>query len=289
MKKRSFDYLFHIAEQIQQHSALQADKIAFIPRLMAGTSLPVRKQEDNEFIRRNGRRTLSMIASREIGLPYGAMPRLALCTITTLCKQSQSRTIFLGSSARAFLGQMDKRCSGGSNGSLTHARDQLKRLLSCTIQITEESDQHWRMDSLRLSQSATLLWQPCAPQRWQAQLTLSEEFYQHIQQFAIPVDLRVLHACAHYPLAMDIYGWLTYRYFSLRHPTLIEWRELMLQFGNHYQREAHFKTHFCHALERVALFYPQACFSLQANGLLLLPSQTHIPPRDLNRFLKHGA
>ena len=88
MKKRSFAYLIDIAEQIKHTTALETKQIAFIPRLMATTSLPVSKPQDNEFIRRNGNRSLTMLASREIGLPYGAMPRLALCAITTLSKQS---------------------------------------------------------------------------------------------------------------------------------------------------------------------------------------------------------
>lgn len=288
MKKRSFDYLFNIAEQIQHTSALEAKQIAFIPRLMATASLPVRESKDNEFIRRNGNRTLTMLASRDIGLPYGAMPRLALCAITTLSKQNQSNIITLGSSTTQFLNLMGKACTGGKNGSLTYAREQLKRLLSCTIQITENAEQRWDMTSLRVSQSATILWQPCSPYRWQSQLILSDEFFQHTQRYAIPVDLRVLHACGHYPLAIDVYCWLTYRYFSLKRPIAISWADLMIQFGNSYQRGAHFKSNFREAMERVFLFYPQARFNIDQFGVQLLPSPTHVPAKDLNQFLNPG-
>jgi len=242
MKKRSIAYLIDIAEQIRETSALETKQIAFIPRVMATASLPVSKQQDNEFIRRNGNRTLTMLASREIGLPYGATPRLALCAITTLSKQNQSNIISLGPSTAHFLNIMGKSCTG--------------------------------------------LWQPNSPYRWQSQLILTDEFYQHTQQYAIPIDLRVLHACGHYPLAMDIYCWLTYRYYSLKRPITISWGDLMIQFGNRYQRDSHFKANFRNALDRVALFYPQARFVVDQYGIQLLPSPTHVPPRDLNHYLR---
>lgn len=286
MKKRSFAYLFDIAEQIKQTSALETKQIAFVPRLMATTSLPVNKPQDSEFIRRNGNRTLTMLASREIGLPYGAMPRLALCAITTLSKQTQSNIISLGPSTTHFLNIMGKSCTGGRNGSLTYAREQLKRLLSCTIQVTENNEHRWDMASIRVSQSASMLWQTTSPYHWQSRLILTDEFYQHTQQYAIPVDLRVLHACGHYPLAMDVYCWLTYRYYSLKRPIMINWGDLMIQFGNSYQRAAHFKSSFRNALDRVALFYPQAQFIVDQFGVQLLPSPTHVPSRDLRCYLR---
>ena len=289
MKKRTAAYLIDIAEQIKQCSALESKQIAFIPRLMATTSLPVSKPRENEFIRRNGNRTLTMLASREVGLPYGAMPRLALCAITTLSKQCQSRVVSLGPSTADFLNLMGKASTGGRNGSLTYAREQLKRLLSCTIQVTERSEQRWDIASLRVAQSASLLWQPASPLRWQSRLVLSDEFFQHTQQSAIPVDLRVLHACGHYPLAMDIYCWLTYRFYSLKRPVTIPWGELMVQFGNSYQRDAHFRDRFRSALARVGLFYPQARFVVVQCGVRLFPSPTHIPPKDLSCYLRNGG
>jgi len=285
MKKRSIAYLIDIAEQIKHTTALEAKQIAFVPRLMATTSLPVSKPQDNEFIRRNGNRSLTMLASREIGLPYGAMPRLALCAITTLSKQSQSNIISLGPSTAHFLNIMGKSSTGGRNGSLTYAREQLKRLLSCTIQVTEISEHRWDMASLRVSQQASMLWQPTSPFHWQSRLILTDEFYQHVQQYAIPIDLRVLHACGHYPLAMDIYCWLTYRYYSLKRPITISWGDLIIQFGNSYQRDAHFKANFRNALERVKLFYPQARFIVDQFGVQLFPSPTHVPSRDIKHYL----
>ncbi len=285
MKRRSIDYLIDTAERIRQTNALEAQQIAFIPRLMATVSLPVRRQEGNEFIRRNGNRTLTILASSEIGLPFGTMPRLALSAITTLTKQGQSNIVQLGTSSTQFLNTMGKTCTGGRNGSLTHAREQLKRLLSCTMQLTQQTPQSWEIESLRISQRASLLWQPTSPSRWQSTLELTPEFFNDVQQHAVPIDLRVLYACSHYPLAMDLYCWLTYRYFSLTKAITISWGDLMAQFGNGYRRNSHFKNKFTKALQRVSLLYPHANFTLDSRGIHLLPSPTHIPSRDISRFL----
>jgi len=66
---------------------------------------------------------------------------------------------------------------------------------------------------------------------------------------------------------MDIYCWLTYRYYSLKRPITISCGDLMIQFGNSYQRDAHFKANFRNALDRVALFYPQARFVVDQYGI----------------------
>ncbi|MBL3588490.1 MAG: hypothetical protein JMN24_01685 [gamma proteobacterium endosymbiont of Lamellibrachia anaximandri] len=285
MKRRSIDYLIDTAEQISQTNALEARKIAFIPRFMATVSLPASRPEGNEFIRRNGNRTLTMLSSSETGLPFGTMPRLALCAITTLTKQGQGNVVQLGASSTQFLNTMGKSCTGGRNGSLTHAREQLKKLLSCTIQLTQQTPQSWEIESLRISQRASMLWQPTSPGQWQSTLELTSEFFNDVQRHAVPVDLRILYAFSHYPLAMDIYCWLTYRYFSLTKPTTVSWGDLMEQFGNGYSRGSHFKDKFTNALDRVSLLYPQARFTLDSRGIHLLPSPTHIQPRDISHFL----
>lgn len=286
MRKRSVEYLIDASVKIEETSALEAGQIAFIPRIMATASFPVSRPEAHEFIRRNGNKTLTMLASSEIGLPYGALPRLALCAITTAAKQSQSNIISLGPSMSYFLKAMGKSSTGGKNGSLTHAREQLKRLLSCTIQITQSSDCGWEMASLQLCQHAAMLWHPTSPGEWHSTLALSAEFYHDIQHHAVPIDRRVLEACGHYPLAMDIYCWLTYRYYSLKTPTAIGWADLMNQFGNQFTRKSHFKSKFTRTLEWVAQFYLDARFEVNQKGVLLLPSPTHIPPKDLRAFLK---
>ena len=52
-------------------------------RAMVQATLPHRKVQGNEFERRNGAFTLSLMAPAKIGLPYGSIPRLLLAWVTT--------------------------------------------------------------------------------------------------------------------------------------------------------------------------------------------------------------
>jgi hypothetical protein len=46
----------------------------------------------------------------------------------------------------------------------------------------------------------------------------------------VPLDLRVLRALRS-PFEIDIYVWLTWRFFRLRRPVKIPWDSLQLEFG----------------------------------------------------------
>ena len=270
MRKRSTAYLVEVAEQIHNTNALAANKIAFVPRFIAATALPISKQDTSQFFRRNGNRLLTIQPGYETGLPFGAMPRLMLCTITTLCKQNDSELVSLGPSASSFLRMLGKTATGGKNGSLTYAREQLSRLLGCTFHLAN-TDAPDDTISFRISEHTVL-----PTPEWRPLLMLSQGFLEYARRYAVPVDLRVLLACGHYPLAMDIYCWLTYRFYSLRRPVVIPWVELTWQFGSTFQREAHFRSSFRRALMRVSGFYPDARFYTDTQGLHLFTSPTHV-------------
>jgi len=55
----------------------------------------------------------------------------------------------------------------------------------------------------------------------------------------VPLDLRVLRALRS-PFEIDIYVWLTWRFFRLRKPVVVPWKTLQLQFGCDYGVVARF-------------------------------------------------
>ena len=52
----------------------------------------------------------------------------------------------------------------------------------------------------------------------------------------------------------------------------------MLQFGCSYRSKRHFKHRFLHYLRAVITYYPEARIAESPQGLVLLPSPTHIRP-----------
>ena len=66
---------------------------------------------------------------------------------------------------------------------------------------------------------------------WDSRIELGEKFFQEIIAHPIPIDLHTLKALKRSPLGLDLYLWITYRTFRLKHPLTLSWRQLYRQFG----------------------------------------------------------
>lgn len=284
MKKRSLIYTVNMIDNIANHSARDSGNIGYVAKMMVTASLPYRQIQSNEFTRTNGRYRLTVLAPCAIGLPYGQLPRRLLIELVTQAKIHKTREIFLGESITALMSLLGKRSTGGQNGSLTSLRNQAQRLFSSTISLSTEKDGEWSVRNMTFAREARMLWQPISGNAWSSKVTLDEAFYEDIQTSAVPVDLRVIDACSHYPLAMDIYCWLTYRNYSIKRPTHISWIQLSAQFGSEISHESNFRQKFSKALARVSLFYPEARHDLSKNGIRLYPSPTHV--QKVKKFSK---
>ena len=53
------------------------------------------------------------------------------------------------------------------------------------------------------------------------------------QARAVPIDMNTLNALKRCSLGLDLYLWLAYRTFALKHQQRITWRQLYRQFGPH--------------------------------------------------------
>jgi hypothetical protein len=279
-KKRTEAYLIDAACEVAERSAKQANAIGYVAKIMVSASMPSRNPGKNEFTRHNGHTRLTIHAPSEIGIPYGTYPRMLLVWIVSEAKRNRSREVYLGESITDFLRNLGKIGSGGNTGSLKALREQSKRLFSSTITITSETKDRFEVENVSLAKSASVIWQPQQSSEWSATLLLTESFYEDICKRAVPIDLRVIQACSHYPLAIDIYCWLTYRNYGLRRPVVVTWKQLANQFGNVYSNHRHFKPKFLNALKRVSLFYPDATYLKTKRGLTLYPSPTHVPSSD---------
>lgn len=144
-------------------------------------------------------------------------------------------------------------------------------------------------DTTKPSPDETLLWTPqrdAEAGKWRSFVELSEGFYQECISSPVPMDLRAYRALKGSPMAMDAYAWLTYRMSYLKRPSRpIPWEALFMQFGTGLtisksdpgQAVRDFKKAFLKALKAVQIVYPEAQVRDEPNGLVLLPSPTHIP------------
>jgi hypothetical protein len=278
----SVEQIINQALAIEVESAQDAGALGFMARAMVQATLPHKKVVGNEFERRNGNYTLTLLAPSKIGLPYGTVPRLLLAWLTTEAVKTQSRELELGDSLAGFMRELGMSPTGGARGDITRLKDQARRLFSCTVSATfDDAKKHADM-GYRLADKSVLWWEAKDPEQaglWKSTVTLSEAFFSELVAHPIPVDLRALKALKKSPMALDTYCWLTYRASYAKRPSFIPWSVLAFQFGSEYTRQRDFKAAFLAELRKVVTVYGGVQVEATDEGLLVRPSLPHIGKR----------
>ena len=267
------------AVAIEEEAAKEAGALGFMARAMVQATMPHRDPKTNEFERRNGNYTLTMLAPSKTGLPYGTIPRLLLAWISTEAVRTQSKTLVLGDTLSEFMRQLGLVPTGGRWGTITRLREQAKRLFSCHITLDYSDRGRDRIKNITIVEEACLWWSPPDPNQgglWASTIELNEKFYQEVITSPVPVDMRALRALKRSPLALDVYFWLGYRLSYLKDSTVIPWPLLEAQFGADYARADNFKAAFGEALKKVLTVYPEARALSMPQGLQLRRSPPHI-------------
>lgn len=265
---------------IEAEEAKQAGTLGYMARALVQATIPHKRVLTNEFVRKNGAFTLSILSPSNVGLPYGTKPRLVLAFISTEAVRTKSKEIVLGNSLSDFMRQLDLTPTGGRWGSIPMLKEQVNRLFSATVCFQYNGTPAINVSGgFRIANRAILFWDTKDPYQtsfWESTVTLTQEFYDEIVNNPVPIDMRVLEALKDSSMAIDIYCWLTYRMSYLRRPTEIPWGSLAAQFGSGYLNTYSFKWNFLKQLKKVLVIY-NPNVSEGKNGLMLKPSKTHIP------------
>lgn len=271
---------------IEHEEAKEAGVLGYMARMLVQATMPHSDPKKFVFERTNGNFSLAMMAHPKVGLPYGVYPRLLLAWIATEAFLTKEPTLVLGDNLKEFmdeLGILSTGQRGGRNGNVTRLRNQMKRLFSSSISCVYEDKMVFSGAALNIAKEYQLWWDPKAPEQvdlWQSTVTLTKEFYDEIIDRPVPVDMRALKALKSSPMAIDLYCWLTYRFSYLKRTAFIPWQILQCQLGSNYadtkQGRHGFKESVKEHLRKVLLIYEDAKIEVSDNGLVLLPSRTHI-------------
>ena len=280
----SIEKLFASALAIEDKTALEREDLGFTARCMVLATLPHSKPVEQEYSRKSGNFTLTVLAPKAIGLPYGSLPRLLLCWLTTEAVRTKSRHITLGKSLSDFMRKLDLPVTGNS---IKRLRQQSKSLFSSSFSCIYHDVSRDAGLNLFVTDSHDLYWNPIKDQDclWESTITLSEKFFDEVTKSPIPLDLLALKALKKSPLAIDIYLWLTYRMSYLKEPCQIPWDSLQKQFGSEYDRDRAFKEAFIDAVRKVKVVYPSANITLNDEGVLLKVGMPSIPKKQLKKVL----
>ena len=214
----------------------------------------------------------------ELGLPWGTKPRLILAHLNAEAMRRQSPVIEVEHSLSAFV----ERIRGFKGGrELAAFKDQLSRLSVAMVRLAmTRGGRAFQIDTKMVT--AFELW----PERddrqrvlWPATIKLSQEYFDSLQQHAVPLNEADLAALAHSALSLDLYAWLAQRLHRVApgKPAFIAWAALKQQFGPDYGQMFNFKRKFRVALRQVRTRYGGAVLDLDEHGMTLHHSPTPAP------------
>lgn len=296
-----------VREVIETHLAIEAEDaktagaLGFMSRALVIATMPYKDPKTDAFYRQNGDFRLRIVAGYEGGIPYGIYPRLLMSWVATEAVRRQSPEIELGDSLGSFLRDViNVQRGGGKLGPNVRVTEQMKRLFGSLVTAQYTGTQEHRgfllknvliADEIEIhSAEMESLWTPQQLHeagKWQSKVRLSNNFFKECIANPVPIDLRAYKALRGSPLAMDVYTWLTFRMsFIQRRSRPIPWLSLMGQFGSGFnmadieQAVRDFKKAFIRSLKMVLIVYPQVRVEVTDDGLVLLPSPTHIPLKN---------
>ena len=262
--------------------------------VLSQIGLPRRKTTERTFSRTSGGAALLVKAGElwngtkfvDQPLPYGPKPRVMMADLFSYAIKHKTRVIDLDSSVTAYLRRLGWTNQGGPQGPLTLFRKQAQALAACqmTLGINYGGQAHTVAGQPIKRFSAWLVDREGQQTMWPASLELSADFWDSLCEFAVPLDMRAVHALSGSALALDLYTALAHRLHRLNKPLFLRWKPLKDQFGQEYRTTKNFKATVVHQLRSVLVAYPGARVEQVDGGLMLYPSP---PPIRKTRVFIH--
>jgi hypothetical protein len=237
--------------QERAENPLTYDNIGYVHTVFSQCFLPYRDPKTTLWKRANGNYSIILMAGAldnprdpteliQLGLPYGAKPRLFQSYICTKAIKQKSRVIPVTRSMTAMIHELGFDARGGKRGSIASFKEQITRFARCrfdiVISISEGRQRYIKAEPI---ESFEVWFSPNAHQHsfWPSEIVLTEPFYENLREHAIPYDFRALRAIQNKPRAIDSYLWLTQRAHRIPHnrPLLLRWLRIPRQRCHRFQ------------------------------------------------------
>ena len=272
-----------------------AVELGFIVRLLTLCCLPRTDPGQRlQYKRVNGPFKLIMIAGGDNRLPYGNLPRLLLAWLCTEAVRTKSRDITLGTSLSQFMRKLGINTGGGGQrGNRTRLQEQMRRLFRCQIELIQDNEMADRSIASRIAEITEFCpnnGHSDGSGMWNSSIRLGEAFYEEVINHPVPLDLSLLRVLKRSSLGLDLYMWINYRTYTLRHPLKLSWRQLYQQFGSTPEQADDritvqaFRQRFLRELRKIHIGWPQLKFAVPHGYLQLWPRE-----RSKEGFFPHQA
>ena len=292
----------------QEHDAaqelLQAQDVGYTSKLFVQALFPYRKTDDDKRVIETP--SGKIVVYSDEGLPYGKYPRLIMAYVITRAVANAGKVkdgtltideacrIPLGHSMNHFLQAIGvpTRANGGRRGNLTILREQLLRLAGSMITVKSDDGIHARGRNTQILEDWNLWFDPRDPNQgsfMESELVLTPQFFKHIAEAPIPIDLNVLREL-NKPRSMDIYIWLTVKQYWLaknnREAYTFTWDIIAANFATSEitstTQMRDFRRRTKEAIEEVSKVWPNSGIEANTDGVTVTrtaPSVHQKPPR----------
>ncbi len=263
--------------------------------VLCQTSLPYRNPGEDVRVwkRTNGLVSLLVSAGQafhpdtrdfvDVGLPYGAKPRLVLYHLNAEALRTQSPVIELEDSLTAFVKRTLGLDTHGRN--IRTVKDQLTRLSASDFRIGTVTGEGRAVTLKGSVIEGFELWTARDPRQrtlWPTTVQFSQRYFESLMRHAVPLNEMAVARLSHNAMALDLYTWLAQRLHRIVRgkPALVPWASLHEQFGQGYAHVREFRRVFTRTLKLVQdSAYRQAKFDLDTQGVHLHHSQPPVPGR----------
>lgn len=280
---------------IRTSDAVEDGALAFMARCFIQATLPHSDPGDVPLWgRKNGVYTLTIKPSyildsnnkpKNVGLPYGSIPRLLFIWMTTEALQTKEPRLSLGNSLSDFMTKLGfSSTTGGVNGSITRLKSQAYRLFRSEFTLIQQLEKGIHEKDLKVSNERMLFWNEQFPEQkslWESWVNLTPDFFEAITKNPAPLDMRALRALKNSSMALDIYMWLSHRTFYLDKPQRLSWKALQGQLGADYSLEKTLRQNVRKAVNKIKVFWPELKADFDNPEVITLyPSKSLITPKE---------
>ena len=288
----------------QAKELINAQDIGYTSKLFVQALFPYRKTDEEKRVIETAQGRIVVYADG--GLPYGKYPRLIMAYIVTRAVENagklkagkidleQAVRIPLGHSMNHFLQAIGVtgRGTGGATGNLANIREQLLRLADARVTVKEDDGVRARGKHTQIMDEWDLWFDARDPNQGsfiESYIKLTPQFFQHIVEAPIPIDLAVLRQLTK-PRSMDIYIWLTVKQYWLaknnREAYTFTWDMIAANFATKqlHSNDArkNFRKEIKKAILELTTAWPNAGITANTDGVTVTrtaPSVQQKPPR----------
>ncbi len=248
--------------------------------------LPPSPTNKKEITTKYPHNTMTISSIGETMLPYGSIPRILICFLSTEAKVTGERTVAIGKTIHDFVKKIGYTPSYINNGTNQQVMEQLERLYKTEFSHDYSESRYLEdgtKETFRYQRSFKIFDEKLTfetvnnklVQQQVTSVTLSEAFFNEIKNHSVPLKLEILKSLKRSPLALDLYVFINYRSNTGR-VIGIKLNDLFNQFPIDYEKWR-FKQRLITALKLVRANWPECNAIIKENTLIIhntLPSVT---------------